>query len=282
MNQNCEASAPRKPAPSEGRQAAKLASRAFRSKAPSQTRRIAACRPRAQTRVVEALHHRGALVEGQDRPAKSDRRDGKEGAGSETEKNRSRAGGRQARARLHGHDQHARGRDRDRQRHGRRQVIAQKQQPEQRHLHRLGLGIGRHHREGALAHGREHQRGRHDLRDGAGQDIGQEGRIGSGNSLAGGKGHPGESEQARRESRRGTGPGSRRQCRWFRSADAAWRCGPSAPPPRPRSPGSRLGMLSCRSSNRAALATLLPWILLRRAVQTSKNPPNLAKARVWD
>ncbi len=61
----------------------------------------------------------------------------------------------------------ARSGDDDRDHHRQRHHVAEKNQAEDRDLDRLGLDIGDGDDERALAHRREHQRGRRDLRRGA-------------------------------------------------------------------------------------------------------------------
>ena len=108
MNQNCDASAPRKPAPSEGRQAAKLASSAFRSKSAEPDQEDRGLQAQAPDQGRGGPHQRGALVEGQDRAAEADRRERQRRRRRRGRTGPVSAGGRQARARLHRHEQHAR------------------------------------------------------------------------------------------------------------------------------------------------------------------------------
>jgi hypothetical protein len=74
-------------------------------------------------------------------------------------------------------------------------MIPQQHQPEQGDLDRLGLGIGRDHREGTLAHGGEHEGRGKDLGDGTGEGISQEGCIGPWNNLSGHKVHQSQGEK---------------------------------------------------------------------------------------
>ena len=166
MNQNCEASAPRKPAPSEGRQTRKLPRSAARSNRPSQTSRSGRLRAEAPGQGRRGADQERAVVEGQDRAAEADRGEGEEGAGRDPEADRPPACRRQApSAGLQRHEHDAeRSRSRSRRPTGRRERVAEHSEAEHGDLDRLGLDHGGHDRERALAHGGEHQ--------GRGEDLG--------------------------------------------------------------------------------------------------------------
>ena len=193
MNQNCEASAPRKPGPQRGAPGCESSpSRACRSKSAEPDQEDRGLQAQAPDERRGGPHHRRSPAS-RDRIAPRNPIAARAKKAPEARPKRTGSCRRPSRlgAGLHGHDQHARAsRPTIASGHGRRQVVAQKQQAEQRHLHRLGLGIGASRpRRSARASPTSIRRGRQDLRDGAAvQDIGQEaGRIGSGHSLADGK-----------------------------------------------------------------------------------------------
>ena len=81
------------------------------------------------------------------------------------------AGAGLAGARFERDHQHAGGSDQDRSGHERRDLVAEEDQAEQRHLHRLGLDEGVGHHEGTLAHHRQHSGGGGDLHQRAGTGL---------------------------------------------------------------------------------------------------------------
>ena len=137
--------------------------------------------------------------EGQDRTAIADGRQREHCAAAEPDKRRPRGTG-IAGAWLERDHDHPGGRNQDRRSGQQRDFVAEKNEPKQRNLHRLGLDIGVRDDERSFAHRSEHQRGGRDLSERSREHPGPEGRRRRRQVIAGDCDEPEQKKQRERKS----------------------------------------------------------------------------------
>ena len=117
----------------------------------------------AEHQRVGRRRHEGDAGHRDDGAAKADRREREASGGDQADDGRLQLRKPLFAARPQRGDHHADGRDHDRDHFQQRQMIAEKDEAEDRGLDRLGFQIRRRHHERAVVHRQQHQAGRDDL-----------------------------------------------------------------------------------------------------------------------
>ena len=163
---------------------------------------------------VGRRRHKRHARHGDDRAAKTDRRERERRRRQQPDDGRLQFGETFLAAGPQRCDDHADGRDQDRDHFQHRQVIAEKHEAEDRGLDRLGLYVRRGYHEGAVVHREQHQARGDDLAERAEQQPRPERRRRPRHMIAGRGDHDGEEHQRERKAEQeadiGGAPGPQR------------------------------------------------------------------------